>query len=152
MRALVAPFAAVVLGIAAAPAHAQTEWALKQAFEGQFVIVKMDMPATQLGVDLYPDQQPSVDFRAYSARVREFGVALRPGDRIMITTVRVKKKNIEFQLGGGGYGVFGDDTGYRLRARREQVATREGPREVDQGRARPRAAPPHAARARRPAP
>ena len=29
----------------------------------------------------------------------------------MITTVRVKKKNIEFQLGGGGYGVFGDDSG-----------------------------------------
>jgi len=111
VRALIVPFAAVVLGIAAAPAHAQTEWALKQAFEGQFIIVKMDMPASHLGVDLYPDQQPSVDFRAYSARVREFGVALRPGDRIMITTVRVKKKNIEFQLGGGGYGVFGDDSG-----------------------------------------
>ena len=111
MRALIALFAAVVVGIAAAPAQAQTEWDLRQAFEGKFVVVKMDMPATHLGVDLYPDQQPSVDFRLYSARVREFGVALRPGDRIMITTVRVKKKNIEFQLGGGGYGVFGDDTG-----------------------------------------
>jgi hypothetical protein len=111
VRALIALFAAVVVGIAAAPAQAQTEWDLRQAFEGKFVVVKMDMPATHLGVDLYPDQQPSVDFRLYSARVREFGVALRPGDRIMITTVRVKKKNIEFQLGGGGYGVFGDDTG-----------------------------------------
>ena len=111
MRALIALFAAVVVGIAAAPAQAQTEWDLRQAFEGKFVVVKMDMPATHLGVDLYPDQQPSVDFRLYSARVREFGVALRPGDRVMITTVRVKKKNIEFQLGGGGYGVFGDDTG-----------------------------------------
>jgi len=111
VRALIAPLAAVVLGIAAAPAHAQSEWELRQAFEGKFVVVKMDMPATHLGVDLYPDQQPSVDFRLYSARVREFGVALRPGDRVMITTVRVKKKNIEFQLGGGGYGVFGDDTG-----------------------------------------
>jgi hypothetical protein len=112
VRALIAPVVAVVLAAAAAPAHAQTEWDLKKAFEGQFVIVKMDMPATQRGVDLYPDREPSVDFRAYSARVREFGVALKPGDRIMVTTVRVKKKNIEFQLGGGGYGVFGDDTGY----------------------------------------
>ena len=43
----------------------------------------MDMPATQRGVDLYPDREPSVDFRAYSARVREFGVALKPGDRII---------------------------------------------------------------------
>jgi hypothetical protein len=112
VRAFIAPVVAVVLAAAAAPAHAQTEWDLKKAFEGQFVIVKMDMPATQRGVDLYPDREPSVDFRAYSARVREFGVALKPGDRIMVTTVRVKKKNIEFQLGGGGYGVFGDDTGY----------------------------------------
>ena len=109
---VVASLAAVVLGVAATPVHAQTEWDLKQAFEGKFVIVKMDMPATQRGVDLYPDRQPSVDFSQYSARVREFGVALKPGDRIMVTTVRVKKKNIEFQLGGGGYGVFGDDTGY----------------------------------------
>jgi hypothetical protein len=112
VRAFIAPLALVTLAVAAAPVHAQSEWDLKQAFEGKFVIVKMDMPATQRGVDLYPDREPSVDFRAYSARVREFGVALKPGDRIMVTTVRVKKKNIEFQLGGGGYGVFGDDTGY----------------------------------------
>jgi len=111
VRVLIASLAAVVLGVTAVPVHAQTEWDLKQAFEGKFVVVKMDMPATQRGVDLYPDRQPSVDFSQYSARVREFGVALRPGDRIMVTTVRVKKKNIEFQLGGGGYGVFGDDTG-----------------------------------------
>ncbi len=112
MRAHIAPLVTLVLAAVAAPAQAQTEWDLKKAFEGQFVIVKMDMPATQRGVDIYPDRDPSVDFRAYSARVREFGVALKPGDRIMVTTVRVKKKNIEFQLGGGGYGVFGDDTGY----------------------------------------
>jgi len=112
VRAVIAPLVVTVLAAVAAPANAQSEWELKQAFEGKFVIVKMDMPATHRGVDLYPDRQPSVDFREYSARVREFGVALKPGDRIMITTVRVKKKNIEFQLGGGGYGVFGDDTGY----------------------------------------
>jgi hypothetical protein len=44
---------------------------------GKFIVIKMDMPASHLGVDLYPDQQPSVDFRAYSARVREFA-SLRP--------------------------------------------------------------------------
>jgi hypothetical protein len=110
--ALVAPVGLVALVAAAAPVHAQTEWDLKQAFEGKFVVVKMDMPATHKGVDMYPDREPSVDYREYSARIREFGVALRAGDRIMVTTVRIKKKNIEFQLGGGGYGVFGDDTGY----------------------------------------
>ena len=95
----------------AAPVMAQSEQQLRQAFEGQHVVVRMDMPATQLGIDLYPDRDPTIDFRAYSARLREHGIALREGTRVMVTTVRVKKKNIEFQLGGGGYGVFGDDSG-----------------------------------------
>ncbi len=95
----------------AMPVLAQSEQQLRQAFEGQYVVVKMDMPATQLGIDLYPERDPTIDFRAYSARLREYGVALREGTRVLVTTVRVKKKNIEFQLGGGGYGVFGDDSG-----------------------------------------
>ena len=97
--------------LVAAPAAAQSEQQLRQAFEGRYVIVRMDMPATHKGIDLYPEREPSVDFSGYSARLREFGVALREGDRVMVTAVRVKKKNIEFQLGGGGYGVFGDDSG-----------------------------------------
>ena len=99
------------MGLWPALASAQSELQLRQAFEGRYVIVRMDMPATHRGVDLYPEREPAVDFQSYSARLREFGVALREGDRVMVTAVRVKKKNIEFQLGGGGYGVFGDDSG-----------------------------------------
>ena len=95
----------------AAPALAQTEAELKRAFEGQYVVVRMEMPATHKGVDVNPAREPSVDFSTYSARLREFGVALREGDRVLVTAVRVKKKNIEFQLGGGGYGVWSDDSG-----------------------------------------
>jgi hypothetical protein len=104
----------MVCGIAllqALPAEAQSEQQLRQAFEGQYVVVRMDMPATHRGVDLYPDRDPAVDFSGYSARVREFGIALREGTRVLVTAVRVKKKNIEFHLAGGGYGVFGDDSG-----------------------------------------
>jgi hypothetical protein len=53
-----------------------------------------------------------VEFSSYSDRIRTYGVAIHDGDRVMVTAVRVKKKNIEFQLGGGGYGVWGDDSGY----------------------------------------
>jgi hypothetical protein len=112
VRSLIASL--VTLGIAglAAPASAQTEWDLKKAFEGKFIVVKMDMPATQYGIDLTPGREPAIDYKAYSQRVKEYGIALRAGDRVMVTTIRVKKKNIEFQLGGGGYGTFGDDSGY----------------------------------------
>ena len=141
MRSLLVSLVALGATAVAAPAQAQTEWDLKQAFEGKFVIVKMDMPATQRGVDLYPDRQSSVDLRDYSARLREFGVALHVGDRIMVTTVRVKKKNIEFQLGGGGYGVFGDDTGYvyvptESKSRREKDLERDLKDERDPDRRR----------------
>ena len=112
MRSLIASLVTLGLAGLAAPASAQTEWDLKKAFEGKFVIVKMDMPATQYGIDLTPGREPAIDFKAYSQRVKEYGIALRAGDRVMVTTIRVKKKNIEFQLGGGGYGTFGDDSGY----------------------------------------
>lgn len=95
-----------------APLSAQSEQQLRQAFEGRHVIVRLEMPATHRGVDVHPDREPSVDFTAYGARLREFGASLREGDRVLVTAVRVKKKNIEVHLGGGGYGVFGDDTGY----------------------------------------
>lgn len=95
----------------AAPVAAQSEAELRRAFEGQYVVVRMEMPATHKGVDVNPAREPSVDFSTYSARVREFGVALREGTRVLVTAVRVKKKNIEFHLGGGGYGVWGDDSG-----------------------------------------
>jgi hypothetical protein len=59
----------------------------------------------------------------------------------MVTTVRVKKKNIEFQLGGGGYGVFGDDTGYvyvpeESKTRREKDLERDIKDERDPDRRR----------------
>lgn len=103
--------ASACLVVSAAPAAAQSEPELRRAFEGQYVVVRMDMPATHKGVDVNPAREPSVDFSGYSSRLREFGVALREGDRVLVTAVRVKKKNIEFQLAGGGYGVWGDDSG-----------------------------------------
>jgi hypothetical protein len=94
----------------AAPAYAQSEPELRDFFEGKSVVVKLDMPATQEGVDVFPDARRAIDFAQYSARVKSTGIAIRNGESVMITKVRVKEKLIEFQLAGGGYGTFGDDT------------------------------------------
>lgn len=72
--------------------------------------MKIDMPATQQGADIYPQRTQALDLNSYSRRIKQFGAALRAGDPVMVTKVRVKEKVIEFQLGGGGYGTFGDDT------------------------------------------
>ncbi|MFN7937674.1 MAG: hypothetical protein U0R19_30375 [Bryobacteraceae bacterium] len=93
------------------PLLAQDELALRRFFEGKKVRVKMEMPASHLGVDVFYKAEMPVNFRDYGSRVKKFGVALREGDSVMITTVKVKDRVIEFQLGGGGYGTFGDDSG-----------------------------------------
>ncbi len=100
---------AVILA-SASPLAAQDEAALKAQFEGRTVAVRMDMPATEDGVDVYPAAVPAVDFSRYQSRVKRFGVAIRQGETAMVTRVKVKGKLIEFQLGGGGYGTSGDQT------------------------------------------
>lgn len=88
----------------------QDSGGLGRFFETKQVSVKIDMPATQQGVDVYPQRTPALDLNSYSKRLKQFGTALHAGDSVMITKVRVKNKVIEFQLGGGGYGTFTDDT------------------------------------------
>lgn len=106
-------FVASAIVAAASPALAQGpgENELKDFFEGKSVRVRLDMPATQQGIDVYADARRPINFEEYSARVKSTGIAIRTGDSVLITKVRVKDKLIEFQLAGGGYGTFGDDTG-----------------------------------------
>lgn len=116
LPSLTCPAAAAVLAALAiaAPASAQpaaAAAALKKAFEGREVMVLMEMPASHQGVDLYLQREPEMEFGEYARRLKAFGVALRKEDRVMITLVKVNKKNIEVHLGGGGYGTWGDDSG-----------------------------------------
>ncbi len=104
--ALATALALTLLPLAAA---AQDEAALRAALEGRTVTVKVDMPATSRGIDYFPERSMPVDWREVAERIKDNGTAVRIGDRIMITKVVVKKdSHIEFQLGGGGYGTFGD--------------------------------------------
>ncbi len=92
------------------PLRAQDESALRRYFEGKMVSVKLGMPATQQGVDVFPNRPQSVDFAEYGQRLKENGTAIQFGEKTIITRVKLKTKHIEFHLGGGGYGTFGDDT------------------------------------------
>lgn len=123
----------------AQPAAAAAE--LKKAFEGREVMVLMDMPATHRGVDLYLQQEPEIRFSDYAQRTKQYGIALRKEDRVMITQVKVNKKNIEIHLGGGGYGTWGDDSGtvsptYVGKSRRETDLEKERKRTTDAARIR----------------
>ena len=122
MKTLVATFCATLV---ASQAHAQSEAALRDYFEGKTVVVKIDMPATQAGIDVYADARRPINFDEYTRRVKDSGIALRNGDSVMITKVRVKDKLIEFQLGGGGFGTFSDDTSGTVYVPTESKSKRE---------------------------
>ncbi len=101
--------ALVALSAFSQRALAQNEAALRAAFEGKTLTVKIDMPATSKGIDVFPEESMPVNWREMAVRMKDNGTAIKPGQTIMITKVVVKKdSHIEFQLGGGGYGTFGD--------------------------------------------
>jgi hypothetical protein len=99
----------LLLLLTAAPLATQTERDLRDYFEGRTVRLKIEMPGTQQGVDLYPGTARPLDFPRHASRLKEYGTAIRRGDEALVTKVKVKDDLIEFQLGGGGYGTFGDD-------------------------------------------
>jgi hypothetical protein len=129
---------ALIILSAAGSASAQTEAELKEYFEGRRVSLKIDMPATKDGVNVYPERPRQFDYSNYAAKLRNHGTSIRRGDSVMITKVKVKGKHIEFQLDGGGYGVMGDETagvyapvaekGRREKRLEEQLKREEEPR------------------------
>jgi hypothetical protein len=138
LRALVL----VCLLIPPLAAHAQSEAALKEYFEGRTVKLKLAMPGAEDGVDVYPGTSKPVDFPRHAARLKRYGTALHPGDQTLVTKLKVKAKLIEFQLDGGGYGTSGDETSSSVsvasapRTKREQNLEAELKREQDPVRRR----------------
>lgn len=121
----VASSAAAILLALAPPAAAQNEDALRSAFEGKRVTLRIDMPGTSDGVDVRADANRAIDYQRYGDRLKTYGTSIRAGDRAVVTLVKVKKDLIEFQLSGGGFGTFGDDTSTSVSIRSIEKSKRE---------------------------
>ena len=91
------------------PLSAQTPDPL-QSLVGKEVLVKIDMPGTQQGVDLRFNQDNPMNWKEYSNRLKSNGVSIHKGETARVTGVVVKNDRIEFQLNGGGFGTFFDDS------------------------------------------
>lgn len=102
--------ALLLLGLSTTPAFAQNEEALRNAFMGRRVAIRVDMPASHKGVDLRFDRDVPFDLKENSDRIRERDAALQAGDVIPVTYIKVKGDLIEFHLGGGGFNWFTDST------------------------------------------
>ena len=127
----------MMLGSIAQPAAAQSEARLRSFFEGSSVRVKLEMPGTSEGVDVYPERSQPIDFPRHASRLKRHGTAIRRGEEVLVTKIRLKRDLIEFQLGGGGYGTFGDDTSPHVsvpvasKSEREKNLERDIPKTTD---------------------
>ena len=130
------------LAILTSPLVAQTETVLKEYFEGRTVVPKLAMPGTENGVDVYPGSPRPLDYSRYASRIKEYGTAIKAGEPVIVTKIKVKSRLIEFQLGGGGYGTFGDETSSNVstaaapKTKREQNLEVEVQRETDPAKKR----------------
>ena len=98
---------AAVPSVVLASQGVPNEAALRRAFEGTAVVLRIDMPGTSDGVDVRAAQ---LDQKQYADRLTRYGVALQAGQRATVSLIKVKKDLVEFQLNGGGYGTVGDET------------------------------------------
>ena len=89
--------------LVALPARGEEDEALRRALEGKFVVVEVDLPATESGLDLRFDKVNPLDEREQQSRLRQYDAAIRRGDEVQVTRVRLKGDHIEFQLEGGGF-------------------------------------------------
>lgn len=89
---------------AAAPPSAR---ALRQEMTGALVLVKLDMPATSRGLEVWPDRSNPIDEKLYLARIKD-GIALHAGETTWVSDIRVSSKSIDVLFGGGGYNYIMD--------------------------------------------
>jgi hypothetical protein len=124
------------------PAAAKDNTELRDFFEGRRVTLRIDMPGTKDGVNVYPESRRDLDLAEYRNNLRRYGVAIQAGESAMVTVVKVKDDLIEFQLDGGGYGTFFDDTDtsvyipYLEKSERERSLERRIREESDRNRRR----------------
>jgi hypothetical protein len=67
---------------------------LESYFTGKEVVLKIDMPGTQQGVDLRYNKDVPMNWKEYSNRLKSNGVAIPKGATARVTTVVVKDDRI----------------------------------------------------------
>jgi hypothetical protein len=101
----------LAVALCALPLGAQNDPnSIQNYFTGKEVVLKIDMPGSQQGVDLRYNKDVPMNWKEYANRLKSNGVAIHKGDTARVTSVVVKDDRIEFQLDGGGFGTFGDDS------------------------------------------
>ena len=80
---------------------------LQKDITGAVVLIKLDMPATSHGLEVWPDRADPIAEKEYLERIKR-GIALHAGETSWVSEVRVGPKSLDILLGGGGYNYIMD--------------------------------------------
>jgi hypothetical protein len=79
---------------------AQSQADLERFFQGQTVTLRIDLPATREGVNIYPERAQSFNYQEYEKRIQRHGALVRGYEVVTISGVSVKGECIEVMVTG----------------------------------------------------
>jgi len=98
------PAICFILGLSVASASAQSERTLNRYFEGKQVTLRIAVPRTRRGVDVYPERTQPLDIADYSKRLSESGALYNRGEKASIKRLEVHSDRIEVILADNSTG------------------------------------------------
>ena len=93
-----------ILGLSVATVSAQSERTLNRYFEGKQVTLRIAIPRTRRGVDVYPERAQPLDIGDYTKRLSESGALYNRGEKASIKRLEVRSDRIEVILAANSTG------------------------------------------------
>jgi hypothetical protein len=83
------------------PISKETRMDLIRLMNAEYAWVKLTLPHSQKGLKIHPDGSMDPHGRDLQVDVAKFGPIARPGERVQITNIDIRDKNIILELNGG---------------------------------------------------
>ena len=81
---------------------AQSATDLEQFFTGKTVTMRIDLPATREGINVYPERSEPFDYPEYEKRMERHGALVRGFEVVTISELNVNGNQIEVRVAGFG--------------------------------------------------
>ena len=92
------------LGLFVATSSAQSERTLNRYFEGKQVTLRIAIPRTRRGVEVYPERAQPLDIADYTEHLSESGALYNRGEKVSIKRLEVHPDRIEVILAANSTG------------------------------------------------
>src|SRR3954467_12027829 len=83
------------------PISKDTRYQLIRLMNAEYAWVKVSLPRSEKGLRVHPDGKIDPHGKDYQLEMARYGPLARPGERIQITSIEIREKQIYLELNGG---------------------------------------------------